>query len=114
MCSEPRRLGGWEWDALEGVVWGILVSPPFLNRVFNVCFLDRSVGMGDGLWLGQRDRDCWLFGEMSGNEGPCKSWGGEPLAVPVVMQGLGIMNRVGTEGVLSLHSRSFGAVLNDG
>lgn len=93
MCSELGRLRGWEWDALEEVVWGILVSPPFLNRVFNVCLLDRSVGMGDGLWLGQR-----LFGEMPGNEGPCKSWGGEPLAVPVVMQGLEIMNRVGTGG----------------
>lgn len=70
--------------------------------------------MGDGLWLGQRDRDCWLFGEMPGDEGSCKRWGGEPLSVPVVMQGLEVMSRVGTEGVLSLHSRSFAAVLNGG
>lgn len=45
--------------------------------------------MGDGLWLGQRDRDCWLFGEMPGDEGSCKRWGGEPLSVPRGDAGIG-------------------------
>lgn len=70
--------------------------------------------MGGGLRLSQKDRRCWLFWEMPGNEG--KSWGGSPRGD--VRIGDNEPSRTGGGGwgwgVSSLYSRSFGAVVNGG